>query len=226
MSTEERIRQALGKIDPVEPSQDLWSRVVHSIDEDRQHRRRVAMSAVATVVSSAILILIGGLSINNDSSGRFIERPTMEALEFAALTTLVVVLGPAIRRFGRGYANDLWPEGSVTPGALLQLLDVAYYLALSGFILISTEFQFSGHTTTSLIPEQLSDASIRIGGLLLMLGVLHALTIMALPIVALVDNSTRAHKKVPRWVLLIGVLIATQLLPVLAAVIGIGVNGA
>jgi hypothetical protein len=225
MTTEERIRHALGKIDPIKPSDDLWSRVVHSIDEDRRHRRRVVMSGLATVTTAAILILIGALSITDGLGEQFVHRATMEALEFAAVATLVVVLGPAIRRFGRGYANDLWPEGSVTPGALLRLLDVAYYLALSGYILISTEFQFSGHATANLLSEQLSDASVRLAGLLLMLGVIHALTIMVLPIVALVDNSTRAHRKVPRWILLIGVLIATQLIPLLAAVIGIGVSG-
>ncbi len=136
---------------------------------------------------------------------------------------LVVVLGPAIRRFGRSYAADLWPPGSSTPHLLLRLLDVAYYLVGAGYVLLSTEFRFG--TFDGRLAEQLGDASIRIGGLLLALGVLHATTLFVLPLIAFVDNATRTGKPLPRWILLLLILIAVAVAQFLPMAIGLGMSG-
>ena len=52
MSMEQRLQRAFEVADRVEPSADLWSRVLYSIEEDREHRRRIvrAVVAVASVV--------------------------------------------------------------------------------------------------------------------------------------------------------------------------------
>ena len=52
---------------------------------------------------------------------------------------------------------------------------------------------------TLALPEQLQEASERLGGEMLLIGLLHAVTMMALPLVALVSNSTRRSKKLPRF---------------------------
>ncbi len=149
----------------------------------------------------------------------------MEALEVIALVTVIAVLGPAIRRFGRGYASDLWPSGADTPVAILRLLDLAYYMVFAGYILVSTQFDFADTATANVVAEQLADAAVRLGGLLLMMGILHATTLVALPIVALVDNSTRASRKIPRWITVVGILFALQVLPLVPPLIGLAVGG-
>lgn len=221
MNVEQRVINALRSADRLEPSNDLWLRVVHSIDEDRQYRRRVATTAAAAALTAAVLVLVGALSIETGSRGRFIDRPTLEILEAVASTLLTIALGPAIRRFGRGYASDLWPADSPTPETLLRLLDIAYFLVFGGYILLSTEFQFADGFTASVLGEQLHDAAARIGGLLLVMAILHAGTLTVLPLVALVDNSTRRSRALPRWVILLGVLLILGVLFVLQLVFGV-----
>lgn len=221
MNIEQRLTTALRHVDDVQPSDDLWERVLHSIDEERQHRRRVVHTVAVTLTTLVGVVAVGVAASQRSGHGRFVHRPTLEMLEIAVLIVLVVVLGPAIRRFGRGFARDLWPAGCETPRALLRLLDVAYFLVFSGYILLSTEFEFGEQWRAVTLGEQLGDAAQRFGGLLLLVGVLHALTIAALPIVALVDNSTRAGKPLPRWMIVVAVIIAIQTLPgLLLLVIG------
>ena len=149
----------------------------------------------------------------------------MEALEAVVLVTFVVALGPAIRRFGRNYAADLWPRGAVVPGALLRPLDLAFYLVGAGYVLATTEFRFGARPFDGALADQLGDASFRVGGLLLVLGVLHAATLFLLPLVALVDNSTRRGVALPRWIWVVLIVIAAQVLPLVPLAIVIGASG-
>lgn len=214
MTVENRLILAFREADRSEPSPDLWSRVVHSIDEDRRHRRRVFITATAIAISTIVLVAIGAAATTTGRWGRYVHRPTLEILEVVALIVLVVTMGPAIRRFGRGYARDLWPHAEHTADGLLRLLDVAYYLVFSGFIILSTQFEFSDGPSATLLAEQISKAADRIGGLLLVMGLLHAATFVVLPFIALIDNSTRFHRKLPRWMFWFGVFVAVQVLPI------------
>ena len=117
----------------------------------------------------------------------------------------MVVLGPAIRRFRRGYAHDLWRRTPDTPTALLRLLDVAYLLVFGGYILVTANFGF-GRSTIELA-QQVTDLCWRVGGLVLTMGLLHAATIMTLPVVALISNTTRVGRSLPRWLVVTLVLI-------------------
>lgn len=224
MTIEERLMHAFQTTDRSDPSPDLWSRVVHSIDEDRQHRRRVRITASSILISALVLIAIAFAARSDGQWGSYIHRPTLEILEVVALIVLVVTLGPAIRRFGRGYARDLWPHAEHTADGLLRLLDVAYYLVFTGFILLSTQFHFDDGPNATLLAEQISMATARIGGLLLVMGMLHASTFVLLPFVALIDNSTRFNRKLPRWMFWFGVFVAVQVLPVVPVLIAIGLS--
>lgn len=216
MSLEQRLSDAFHSADRVEPSPDLFSRVVHSIEEDRAHRRRVLGAATAAVVMVAAVVVTGLLNLRDVPRGRAIDRELMMVLELVTVITLTVVLGPAIRRFGRNYAEDLWPAAPRVATGLLRLLDIAYGLVFAGYILLTT--RMAGE---NLIDEQLADAALRIGGLLLLMGVLHALTLMALPIVALVDNSTRRGARLPRWFVIAGaVFLVTQVVPLFPIAVG------
>lgn len=223
MNVEQRLVEVFQTSERVEPTPDLFSRVVHSIEEDRRHRRRVVRTTAVLATTFLALVVAGALSIEGDGALVRVHRPTLEILEAIALTTILVVLGPAIRRFGRNYAADLWPRGAQTPRLLLRLLDLAYYLVGAGYVLLSTEFQFG--TFDGLLAEQLGDASVRIGGLLLALGALHAATLFVLPLIAFVDNATRSGRRLPNWIILLLILIAVGAAFMLQMAVGVGMSG-
>ncbi len=236
MSVEQQLVRALRTQDAVEPSPDLWSRVLHSIDEDRAHRRRVVTSVGLGAGVLVVLVLLGLFGLVDGPLGRYVRLPVAELIETIALVTIVVVLGPAIRRFGRGYAADLWPKDSAMAPSLLRLLDIAYLLVAAGYILVTVDFDFAVPPERSVcwvdalncdtVQEQLQDAFVRIGGLLLTLGMLHAVTIAVLPFVALVSNSTRVGRALPRWVVVLLVIAGIAALFVLGnALLGIGAAG-
>lgn len=222
MTVEDRLIAALRATDEVEPSPDLWSRVVHSIDEDRAHRRRVRTSIAVTVGVVAVLTAIGALASTEGPLGRHVRPAMFELLTIAALIALVLVLGPAIRRFGRGYASDLWPADPDLASRLIRLLDLAYYLVFAGYILLSVDLTFAesdaSHAACLLADDachslggQLQVAAVRIGGLLVVMGVLHAVTIVVLPFLALISNSTRTRRPLPKWLTVILIIGAAWL---------------
>ena len=227
MNVEQRLIEVFQTSAHVEPTPDLFSRVLHSIEEDRRHRRRVLETTAAAVVVFAALVSVGVMSMQ-DGPGRrqgFVHRPTMEILEWVALLALLVVLGPAIRRFGRGYVADLWPRDSAVPGPLLRLMDVAFYLVGVGYVMVPAQFEFGPELIADRWPDQLSGAAFRIGGMLLVFGILHATTLVLLPVVALVGNATRRGAPVPRWVMLLAVLVGLGTVLPLQLAFGLGIWG-
>jgi hypothetical protein len=208
MNVEQRLVRAFRDVDRVEPSPDLWSRVVHSIEEDRRHRRRVVISAASLAAAVLVLVAVGVAALRDGPGGRYVHGPTLELLELVALTFTATLLGPAIRRFGRGYVSDLWPGDETLPTALLRLLDLAYGLVLAGFVLLTTQLEPPRAAATAGLADQLAEAAARLGGLLLVVGLLHAVTLVLLPVVALVERSTRAGRKLPRWLVIAFVVVA------------------
>jgi hypothetical protein len=224
MNVEQRLLRAFGEVDRVEPSADLWSRVVHSIDEDRAHRRRVVWSIVAAAAVVLGLLATGAAFVRDGAYGPYVERPVMEALELVGCIVVVVVMGPVVRRFGRNYAHDLLPTAHRVATTLLRLIDVAYYLVFTGYILMTTQFELelgvAGRPASRDLAQQLEEAAIRFGGLLLGMGVLHAATLVVLPVVALVHNSARRGRPLPRWMRNAGVLLVVLALWTLVATAG------
>ena len=224
MSTEQQLMDALEASSSYPPSPDLWRRIVHSIDEDRRHRRRVR----ATTAAVAGMLLVFGVVVwlNREPGvvGSRIDWRVMEAVEAMALGALVVALGPAIRRFGRSYAADLFLSQGSTGDRLLALLDVAYYLVFAGYILMTTRLAPPTAFEQFEAGRQIREASLRVGGLLLEMGVLHALTLVSLPMIAFVTNSTRTGRRLPRWVVIVLVaaaIVITLNLPVILT-LGLG----
>jgi hypothetical protein len=226
MNVEERLLQAFEKADRFEPSSDLWSRVVHSIEEDQRHRARVVRT-VATL-AAALLAFAGGLAFvaEEGSDGWFLHWGPLEAIETFTLVFIIAVLGPAIGRFGRGYVDDLFAGDPGVPPALLRLLDFAYWLIGVGFILVSSRI---GARSTDTLAFQLTETAERIGGLVFVLGVMHAVTLVLLPLFAFVHNSTQRGRPLPRWIVgllgLLGLGFVTQVLPLLIGVLVIAGQG-
>lgn len=227
MNVEQRLLRAFEQVDRVEPSADLWSRVVHSIDEDRAHRRRVVWSIVAAAAVLLGLVAVGAAFVRDGVFGPYVERPVMEVLELVGCIVVVVVMGPAVRRFGRNYAHDLFPAAERVAAMLLRLIDVAYYLVFAGYILLTTQFEFelgvAERPAARALGQQLEEAAVRFGGLLLLMGVLHAAALVVLPLVALVHNSTRHGRALPGWMRAGGVLLLVLgvilIVPVIAGLV-------
>jgi hypothetical protein len=223
---EQRLIDALRSTDRVEPSPDLWSRVVHSIDEDTAHRRRVRITIAATLGTLAALIAAGWLALEESGDGVRVQPAVLEILRIVAFICLIATLGPAIRRFGRNYADDLWRNVPHQGTALLRLLDIAYYLVFAGWTVMAHDAM---PPEDALLAEQLEQTIGLTGGLLVIMGLLHAATVMLLPFVALISNSTRAGKPLPKWlnvILIVGAIwVGAQLVFAIMGVFAIGLGG-
>ena len=187
MSVEQLLRQALHRVDDYHPSTDLFDRVRDSIEQDRVHRLRVRR-AVA-VLTAAGLAIVGYLWVMAEVVDGRLHWPwwSLEALSATVMVTIVVVLGPLIRRFGSIYDPVVFRAHPTTAGRFLALLDIAYYLVFAAYVLLTTTL---APYDTWLEPgggiDHLEHVAARLGGLLLLMGVLHSLTIAFLPVLGLI----------------------------------------
>lgn len=246
MNAEERLAEALAEFDRVEPSPDLFARLQLSLAEDIAHRRRVRRWTIAAMVGTAATAI--GIVVASSVSpvnGRVVASVTaIRAIEVAVLAGLIIVLGPAIRRFGAILVADTFRSSPETGRRLLGLLDVAYYLVFSGYVLAGTALRHLGREMSlSLLLRTLLD---RVAGLLLLMGILHAVTVAVLPVVGLLNASiVRRHRRalmggaapppspraeqaerVVRLVMwLVVALLVTQLLVGVGVAIGVGLGG-
>jgi hypothetical protein len=97
------------------------------------------------------------------------------------------------------------------------LLDLAYYLIFTGYLLVTIRVAAPTAYVVSRMGDQISEAAVRVGGLLLVMGVLHAVSLMVLPLLSLVYTATRTGHRLPRWVnvllVLGGLWVALNVLP-------------
>lgn len=105
----------------------------------------------------------------------------VELVTNGLLLAVVFVLGPLIKRFGRAYAGDIFRANPRTGKSYLVLMDVAYYLIFVSFVLFTVTFKPPADWLQ--IASQLEDEVIRLGGMLLLMGVLHGLNVLTLPLV-------------------------------------------
>lgn len=192
MSIEDRLVDALSEFDRVEPSPDLFARVEASVEQDRLHRRRVARFAIGGI--AATVIVIGFLWTATDSASGTISGWAVFAAQLVILITIVIVLGRVIPRFGRIYVSDVFRLDPGTAARFLRLQDVAYHLVFAGYVVIlAWHREMAGPADVTEAIRFLLD---RIAGLFLLMGVLHAATLMALPVIGLVFGTiVREHSR-------------------------------
>lgn len=99
------------------------------------------------------------------------------------LVTGVVVLGPLIKRFGKTYAGDVFRGNPRTGKSYLILMDIAYYLIFGAYVLFTLHFEPDTGWGQTVTAAQLQAATARIGGMLLLMGVLHGASVLSLPVV-------------------------------------------
>ena len=121
----------------------------------------------------------------------------IELVTNLVLIAIVVVLGPVIKRFGRAYAGDIFRANPRTGKSYLVLMDVAYYLLFIAYILFTVTFQppFAWRDSTAAV---LQDEVVRIAGMLLIMGLLHGLNVLSLPLIGrLLGMSRRLDEDLP-----------------------------
>ena len=107
----------------------------------------------------------------------------LELIVTGVLVAILVILGPLIKRFGKAYAADIFRANPRTGKSYLVLMDIAYYLIFSAFILFSISFERDTGWTQEVSADQLESSTLRIGGMLLLMGILHGLNVISLPII-------------------------------------------
>jgi hypothetical protein len=179
----------------IEANPDLFARVARSLDDSvarRRWRLSVAGWLGAFVAANAALAL--ALSYSNSSDinhGRFtVKWWVIELITNIVLVALAIGLGPFIKRFGRSYAADVFRANPRTGKSYLVLTDVAYYLIFTSFVMFTVTFVEPSDWAKST-GAQLKAELARVGGILLIMGVLHAANVVALPIIGRLLSSNK-----------------------------------
>lgn len=184
MSTlENRLREALRDgARSVDESPDLFARVELSVNDDQrlriQHRGTVAV--LTCVVGAIAAVTFAVTEIKQGSV--LMDWWILELITLAVLMAIAFWLGPLIKRFGRSYAADVFRANPRTGKSFLMLTDVAYYLIFFAYILFTVSFEPKGSWDDSVNAAQLQHETARLGGILLIIGLLHSANLVALPV--------------------------------------------
>ena len=199
-AVEQRLRDALREgAAAMHESPDLFERVQLSIEEDRrlriQHRRRLGVIACLAGVVASI-----AASLTELDEGRFLmDWWVLELLATGVLLGIALWLGPLIKRFGRSYAADVFRANPRTGKSFIVLTDVAYYLIFFSYILFTVSYEPKGAWDDVVTPAQLQHETARLGGILLIIGLLHGLNLLALPVMGrLLTLNRRLDDDTPR----------------------------
>jgi hypothetical protein len=175
----------------VEENPDLFARVSRSLEDARARRRFrwvLAGWILAFVAANAVL----AIALSDFDNGRFtMAWWVIELITNIVLVALAIGLGPFIKRFGRSYAADVFRANPRTGKSYLVLTDVAYYLIFTSFVLFTVRFVEASDWKGST-GAQLKHEVARVGGILLIMGILHAANVVALPMIGrLLSSNTR-----------------------------------
>lgn len=188
-SLERRIREALHATDDYQPSIDLFARLKRSIEEDRAHRRRLLVTAITSALGLLLLGLFIVATSQRTTAGVWtVPKWSLQAVIEVVLVTILITLGPALRRLGGPLLDDVFHLGPETGVLFSRLLDIAYYLFFGGFIVLN--FDPTDLRQPITIPsEQLWLGTAGIAAFLLFLGIAHVANLAVLPIIGLLFTS-------------------------------------
>jgi hypothetical protein len=196
---EQRLQDALLQgSHALDESDDLFARVRLSIADDqrirRQHRRLLAIGAC---VAGAVAALV--FAFTDYRQGELLmDWWVLELFTNALLVAVALWLGPLIKRFGKSYAADVFRANPRTGKSFIVLTDIAYYLIFFSYVLFTVSFQLKGGWEETVGGAQLQHEVARIGGILLILGVLHGLNLIALPVMGrLLTLNRRLDQETP-----------------------------
>ncbi len=182
-SLERRLTEALrAGAEATTPAPDLFARVRGSIADDARRRHRLHRAAAAASATAGSLAALA-YAMTGTRDGRLV----MPWWALEVITTIVLVgmalwLGPFIKRFGRAYAADVFRANPRTGKSYIVLTDIVYYLIFGAYILFAVRFAPESSWADVVTARQLQDSLFRIGGILLIIGALHGLNIVLMPV--------------------------------------------
>jgi len=192
MTLERQVGDALtAGADAVIDSDDLFTRVQLSIAEDRLLRRQ---RRSRTGIVLCILAAIGSIAASTTERREgdlIMDWWILELIWFAGMVGLALWLGPFIRRFGKAYAADVFRANPRTGKSFIVLMDVAYYLIFFAYILFTVQFEPASDWENTVNANQLQASTVRLGGILLIVGLLHGLNVLTLPVMGRVFTLNR-----------------------------------
>jgi hypothetical protein len=189
---EERLRDAMrAETDQIPERADLFARVVLSIDEDRHRRRqrRRAAAVVGCLLGALGAVLAAVIDIREGEV--LMDWWMLELLTTVFLVGLALWLGPLIKRFGKAYAADVFRANPRTGKSFIVLTDIAYYLIFLSYILFTVTFELPSDWDTVVNGAQLKHEVARVGGIVLIIGLLHGVNLLALPLIGRVLTLNR-----------------------------------
>lgn len=192
MSLDRQVNEALtaGAAEVVE-SDDLFTRVQLSIAEDRLLRQqRRARLGIGLCILAACMV-IAAATIERREGDLIMDWWILELVWFAVMVGLALWLGPFIRRFGKAYAADVFRANPRTGKSFIVLMDVAYYLVFFAYILFTVQFEPASDWENTVNANQLQASTVRLGGILLIVGLLHGLNVLTLPIMGRIFTLNR-----------------------------------
>jgi hypothetical protein len=181
---EAALRDALGRgAAALDESDDLFARVQLSIEDDRkrQRQRRRRIGVIGSLLGAVAAVLIA--TIERRQGELVMDWWILEVLWFGFMVGLAIWLGPFIKRFGKSYAADVFRANPRTGKSFIVLMDVAYYLIFLAFILFTVQFEPAGGWEQTVNADQLRASTVRVGGILLIVGLLHGLNVLTLPMI-------------------------------------------
>ena len=172
---------------PPPPSRDLFGRVLESVADDRRRRRKARRIAAAWTLGVVLAVTLTVILTPRKNGELQMPWWIVEVVTNLVLVAIAVWLGPFIKRFGRAYAADVFHDNPATGKSYIVLTDIVYYLIFTAYILFSVHLTPPGNEWNNIIsglatPEQLQGELVRIGGILLIIGVLHGLNIVLMPV--------------------------------------------
>jgi hypothetical protein len=187
---ENRLSEAFGRTaEPASP--DLFERVVGSIADDRVRRgRRRRSVAVGLFVVVAVITLLLTL-IPHRNGDLMLPWWTLELVTNAVLIVLAFWLGPFIKRFGRAYAADVFHDNPMTGKSYIVLTDIVYYLIFAAYVLFTVSFEPADSWGLYVNAAQVKDECMRLGGILLIIGILHGANLVLLPVLGRLFSMNR-----------------------------------
>ncbi|MBK8469245.1 MAG: hypothetical protein WAR57_01455 [Candidatus Phosphoribacter sp.] len=194
---EDRLREALA--DPVgavgsRPSPDLFERVALSIADDLERRRRRRWLTLWWVSAGFAATAAIAIFTPRDEKGLHMPWWILEVATTAVLVAIAVWLGPFIKRFGRAYAADVFHDNPLTGKSYIVLTDIVYYLIFTAYILFTVRvegYERNGWYAVDATAAQLQEELAKIGGILLIIGALHGLNIVLMPLLGRIFSLNR-----------------------------------
>lgn len=192
MSVDRQLQEALAAgVAGVVESHDLFERVRSSIDDDRRLRSQHTRRGLVLLCLAAAIASITAATIDRREGDLIMDWWILELIWFAAMVATALWLGPFIRRFGKAYAADVFRANPRTGKSFIVLMDVAYYLIFFAYILFTVRFEPDKGWEQTVNANQLQACTIRFGGILLIVGLLHGLNVLTLPIMGRIFTLNR-----------------------------------